>query len=63
MTHPFASKTELTTTQLEQVAGAAMAAGYPIGNDSQPRQPIFRPPVESTMAIGEEGGSIPIIYF
>lgn len=62
MKHPFSIKDELSAEQVHNVS----AAGFNIMNktplevDVKPK--IIRPPVGSTMAIGEEGGSTQDIF-
>lgn len=57
MKHPFAIKRELSSAQANDVSAAGF---YPTSKkvlevDIKPK--IIRPPIGSTMAIGEEGGS------
>ncbi len=60
MNHPFSGLTKLTNQQLTIVNGAAVGnvnlviAEPP--HPHEPKKPVIKPPIATTMAIGEEGG-------
>ncbi|GAA6186785.1 MULTISPECIES: hypothetical protein [Alteromonadaceae] len=56
MEHPFNTKMELNNLSTEQVAAGSLAIQLPKDAKLPSRSPI-KPPMETTMAIGEEGGS------
>ncbi|GAC16171.1 hypothetical protein [Aliiglaciecola lipolytica] len=56
MEHPFNTKMELTILTTEQIAGGTIEHRLPKEVKLPTPTPI-KPPMETTMAIGEEGGS------
>ncbi|GAB2707567.1 hypothetical protein Q4574_20715 [Aliiglaciecola sp. 3_MG-2023] len=56
MEHPFNTKKELTNLSTEEVAAGSLSNRLP--SEKTPTiRPKIKPPMETTMAIGEEGGS------
>ncbi|MEP4889289.1 MAG: hypothetical protein ABJV04_04635 [Aliiglaciecola sp.] len=56
MEHPFNTKMELTNLSTEQVGAGSLSNQLPLETTTPIRAKI-KPPMETTMAIGEEGGS------
>lgn len=58
MEHPFALKKELSTQDSQQVNGGAIPIRPAISELPGTSEPghLIKPPVATTMAIGEEGG-------
>jgi hypothetical protein len=57
MKHPFAIKNDLSAEQIDKVSGAGFYRNYQKVQEVEIKSKMIRPPVGSTMAIGEEGGS------
>ena len=65
MEHPFATTHQLSKEQTESVSGAATTSHIKMANStnthevSEEFRKFIRPPMATTQAIGEEGGSFP----
>ena len=55
MNHPFTSKPGLIKQQLKLVYGGSQLVTNP-AIKIEKLKPVIKPPIASTMAIGEEGG-------
>jgi hypothetical protein len=62
MKHPFAIKDELSVEQINNVSAAGFEIPTKTYQEVDVKPKIIRPPVGSTMAIGEEGGSAQDIF-
>lgn len=58
MKHPFAKQQPIAQEQLNQVNAAGLGFANHSHVEAKVIKSTLRPPVNSTMAIGEEGGSV-----
>lgn len=63
MEHPFASTLILPGTMQQHVSGAGNVSEFKdkLGSPEHP-SPVIKPPVQTTLAIGEEGGGLGILF-